>query len=155
MAVWGKYLFVPDPALPTGESLEAVLKPPPGELTEIDLTTGGLVRLISGARYDFEVPEGITVTGGDLFVADSAGNAITKVGPRTGRLVGVIGGPQYHFASPVGLAADDGHLRAVNQSGDSVTDIDLGPWVRGNLAAPDRVEGSHRNDHNLLLVSRP
>ena len=127
MAVWGKDIFVTDPALPTGKGLVAVLNPPAGALTEIDATTGALVRRISGARYDFHVPDGIAVDGDVLYVADSAANAVTEVDPRTGRLVGLMSGAQYQFDSPQGLDVYDGHLFAVNQSGDSVSDIDLGP----------------------------
>jgi outer membrane protein assembly factor BamB len=127
MAAWDQDIFVTDPALPTGKGLVAVLHPPAGALTEIDATTGALVRRISSARYDFQVPEGIAASGDDLFVADSGANAVTEVDPRTGRLVDVMSGVQFQFDSPQGLAVYGGHLFAVNQSGDSVTDIDLGP----------------------------
>jgi hypothetical protein len=114
-------------ALPTGSGLVPVVYPPAGALTEIDAATGRLLRRISSARYDFGVPEGITVSGDDLFVADSGADAVTEVDAATGRLLRVMTGAQYEFDSPQALATYDGHLFAVNQSGDSVTDIHLGP----------------------------
>jgi hypothetical protein len=127
MVVMGNHLFVTDPALPTGPGPVAVSGPPAGAVTEIDAATGRVLRRISGPSYDFQVPEGIAVAGGDLFVADSASNAVTEVDPLTGRAIRVFSGPEYHFESPVGLTVYGDHLFAVNQSGDSVTDIDLGP----------------------------
>jgi hypothetical protein len=135
VAAWGDDLFVADPgffitvtdgAAPAGTSLSAVSKPPTGSLTEIDATTGALVRRISGARYDFQAPEGITAAGDDLFVADSGASAVTELDARTGRLVRVMSGAQYHFDSPQGLAVYGGHLFVVNPLGDSITDINLG-----------------------------
>jgi hypothetical protein len=96
-------------------------------VTEIDAPTGRVVRRIAGPRYDFQVPEGIAVAGGDLFVADTASNAVTKVDPTTGRLMSVLSGPEYNFDSPAGLSVYGDHLFVVNQSGDSVTDIGIRP----------------------------
>ncbi|HUC13938.1 MAG TPA: PQQ-binding-like beta-propeller repeat protein, partial [Acidimicrobiales bacterium] len=127
MTLWGNDLFVTNPALPTGKGLVAVLNPPAGSLTEIDATTGRMVRRISGARYDFHAPEEITAVGNDLFVADSGANAVTEVDPSKGQLVGVLSGSQYQFESPVGLDVYGDHLYVINESGDSVTDIDLRP----------------------------
>jgi hypothetical protein len=127
MAIWGNDLFVTGPALPSTNGLVAVGNGPTGSLTEIDARTGRLLRRISGARYDFQAPEAISVAGNDLFVADSGANAVTEVGPSTGKLVRVLSGAQYEFDSPVGLDAYGDHLYVINESGDSVTYIDLAP----------------------------
>jgi len=127
MAIWGNDLFVTGPALPsTKNGLVAVANSPTGSLTEIDATTGRLLRRISGARYDFQAPEAIVVAGNDLFVADSGANAVTEVSPSTGELVSVLSGARYEFEEPAGLDVYGDHLFIINETGDSVTDVDLG-----------------------------
>jgi hypothetical protein len=112
--------------LPTVKGLAAVLNPPEGSLTEIDATTGQLLKRISGHRYDFQVPEDITDVGNDLFVADSGADAVTEVDAFSGLPVRVMSGPQYQFSTPIGLDVYGNHLHVINETGDSVTDVDLG-----------------------------
>jgi hypothetical protein len=50
-------------------------------LTE-DISTKGLVRVISRSRYHFDAPNG-SLYGNHLFVASSSGNSVTEVGALT------------------------------------------------------------------------
>jgi hypothetical protein len=74
-----------------------------------------LVRRISGARYDFGEPVGITAAGNDLFVGDDSANAVTEVDPRTGKLVRVFSGAPYAFESPVGPDVYGDHLYVITR----------------------------------------
>ena len=87
MAVAGPNLFVVDNG---GNSV-----------TEVDIATGALVRVISAARYRFNNPDTLAVDGQDLFVAnqgvplsppDSATHlgSVTELDTVTGALVRVI-----------------------------------------------------------------
>ena len=70
-------------------------------VTEIDTSTGKLVRVMSGRAYHFNFPDALIVRGEDLFVANSYdndgsltgnGNSLTEINAETGRVVRVISG---------------------------------------------------------------
>ena len=42
-------------------------------LTELNASTGALVRVVSGPAYEFSVPDAMAVSGHDLFVANNGG----------------------------------------------------------------------------------
>ena len=46
-------------------------------VTEVDASTGSLVRVISGSSYKFDYPVAIAAVGSDLFVANSGGQSVT------------------------------------------------------------------------------
>ena len=48
-------------------------------VTELDISTGALVRVVSGPAYRFNDPDALAVTSGDLFVANYAGNSVTEI----------------------------------------------------------------------------
>ena len=48
-------------------------------LTEINTSTGAMVRVISGAAYRFSEPVAIVPSGDDLFVGNVSGNWITEI----------------------------------------------------------------------------
>jgi len=61
-----------------------------GSITEVDASTGAIVRVISGPAYHFDQPKSVGVTGNDLFVANLG--SVTEVDASTGSLVRVITG---------------------------------------------------------------
>jgi carbonic anhydrase len=61
-----------------------------GSVTELNASTGALVRVVSGSVYKFNHPCAMAVAGGDLFVANVAGNSVTEVDASTRALVRVI-----------------------------------------------------------------
>jgi hypothetical protein len=65
MAVSGHDLFVANGA---GNSL-----------TELDASTGALVRVISASSYRFNGPVAMAVSGHDLFVANGGGRSVTEL----------------------------------------------------------------------------
>jgi hypothetical protein len=60
----------------------------PGSVTELDASTGALVRVVVGPQYEFNYPYTLAVNGDDLFVAD--GFSVTELDTSTGRLVRVL-----------------------------------------------------------------
>ena len=68
-----------------------------GSITELNASTGALVRVLSAPEYHFDVPDAVTLSGPYLFVANLAshltnfGNTgpglVTEVAAATGALV--------------------------------------------------------------------
>jgi hypothetical protein len=70
-----------------------------GSVTEVNASTGALVRVISGPQYQFNPndrggPDALALRGADLFVATFGGYSVTEVNASTGALVRVISGPK-------------------------------------------------------------
>ncbi|HMK95929.1 MAG TPA: hypothetical protein VK425_00190 [Acidimicrobiales bacterium] len=99
----------------------------PGAITQIEATTGTLIRVIRGARYELKGESAMASLGGDLYVADTAADAVTVIDPATGVPRRVLSGSEYGFAAPDGLATWGDHLYVANGEGQTVTDIELGP----------------------------
>ena len=72
-------------------------------VTELNASTGALVRVISGPRYNFFGPSALALRGPDLFVANYYGGQVTELNASTGTLVRVISGAAYKFYEPVAL----------------------------------------------------
>ena len=90
-----------------------------GSVTEVDATTGALVRVLSAQKYAFSGPSALAVVGPDLFVAsndDFTGGfgSVTEVDISTGALVRVISSPSYGFAEPIAMVADHDDLFVAN-----------------------------------------
>jgi hypothetical protein len=80
-------------------------------ITEIDAITGDLVLTESASKYGFDDPMALTVTGGDLFVANNGNNSVTEANIATGTLVRIL---TTSIGSPDGIAAGDGHVWVVD-----------------------------------------
>ena len=84
-----------------------------GSVTEFDVLTGTVVRVIAGPAYRFRQPDAIVLSGGDLFVANSWGGWITELNAATGRLVKIISGNTYPgpmlliYDGPMVLSGED------------------------------------------------
>jgi outer membrane protein assembly factor BamB len=95
-----------------------------GSVTEINVSTGALVRVASGRAYRLSNPIAMAVVGGNLFVANGRGNSVTELDASTGALVRVVTGGAYKFSGPFGMAVAGDDL--------FVTDYGVEPDVEGN-----------------------
>jgi outer membrane protein assembly factor BamB len=115
-------------------------------LSEIDASTGALVRVIS-SPYQFKGPDAMAVAGAKLFVMNGSGNSLTEINASTGALVRVISGPAYSLYDPsaVAVAGDDlfvasdprngldpGSLTEINASTGALVRIISGPAYQFN-----------------------
>jgi hypothetical protein len=96
-----------------------------GSVTELNASTGNLVRVISGSTYQFHTPEGIATGGGYVWLTNSNGNSVTELRASDGSLVRVIPAVANE---PGRIAADRTHVWVVNGQfgnvvGGSITEI--------------------------------
>ncbi|HET9060137.1 MAG TPA: hypothetical protein VFN61_09475, partial [Acidimicrobiales bacterium] len=122
LAVSGPYLFVGNGGY-TNANLNTV--------AEVQISTGKVVRVLSGGQYDFDSPFALAVSGPDLFVANMNGGygnhgSVTEVDISTGAPVRYITGPAYHFNSPSSLAVAGPHLFVADYGADPFNAAQLG-----------------------------
>jgi DNA-binding beta-propeller fold protein YncE len=60
-------------------------------VTELNASTGSLVRVLSGHRYGFDNPIALAVVGKTIWIANGAGNSVTVVSSSTGAFVRYLG----------------------------------------------------------------
>ena len=130
-------------------------------VTELNLSDGSLVRVISGSTYDFNLSAALVAHGSHLWVANS--NSITELNLSDGSLVRVISGASYDFSNPEALVAYGSHLWVANYNGGSVIELTLsdGSLVRTisgstqGITAPHALvaDGSHLWVANSTSVS--
>jgi hypothetical protein len=94
-----------------------------GSVTEVDASTGALVKVSYGARYRLDAPVAMVLRGSDLFVANGGNNSLTEIDASTGALVRVVSGPAYQFDEPSAMVRDGNNLFVANQDGSSVTKL--------------------------------
>ncbi len=95
-----------------------------GSITEVDASTGAIVRVISGLAYHFDEPKSLGLSGGDLFVANYA--------PGSGQLLRTERQRLGHRDRCIDGGAREGYLgQAVRLGGASGRDIDGGPPLCG------------------------
>jgi uncharacterized small protein (DUF1192 family) len=82
-----------------------------GSVTEVNATTGALIRVITASRYDLYRPAAITTRGSTVWIANSYFNgngtntsSVTEIDARTGALIRVITAGQYQLYGPTGIA---------------------------------------------------
>jgi hypothetical protein len=92
-------------------------------LTELDATTGALVRVVAGSQYAFNHPWTLALAGGFLWVTNPDGNTVTEVNPADGSLVRVLSGANYQFNAPRGMSSFMGHVWVANEFGNTLTEI--------------------------------
>lgn len=126
LAVHGDDLFVANSRLLTPVLAEGIDLPFGGSVSEVDVATGQLVRVISGARYAFSEPQSLAVIGDDLFVTDPGDNSVTEVNMATGLPVQVLTGRSFGFIGPYDAAVWRQHLYVSNLLGGTVSDVNLG-----------------------------
>ena len=110
-----------------------------GSVTEVSTTSGRLLGVASGAADGFDVPTGLTVAAGRVFVTNSASNSVTVLSASTRALVTVLSDPSFGFSTPMGVAFDGTNVWVTNQGDESVTELSpntlgaLNVLVSGNL----------------------
>ena len=50
-----------------------------GSVTELNASTGSLVRVLAGSPYNFVDPDGMALSGDDLFVANAGDGSVTEL----------------------------------------------------------------------------
>lgn len=112
-------------------------------LTEVDATTGALVRRLSGRSYGFNQPDAVTPDGTHLFVANAGGRSVTEIGTASGSLVRVISASKFRLSHPLRLVADGAVMFVLNRTG-SLTEIQVatGSLLRVISASEARSNGA-------------
>jgi hypothetical protein len=96
-------------------------------VTEIDASTGKMVKVISGPAYRFDDLAAVAIGDGRLFVVSAFSalgkgpGLVTEIDAATGKMVKVISGSGYHFAAPGAIVVDWPKLFVANS--DSVTEF--------------------------------
>jgi DNA-binding beta-propeller fold protein YncE len=88
-------------------------------VTEINATTGALIRVITARRYQLDWPTGIATTGDRVWVANGA--SVTEVNATTGALIRVITARRYQLNGLVGIAATGKTVWVANSGGNDQT----------------------------------
>lgn len=91
-------------------------------LTEIDESTGDLVRVIAGSDTGLDFPLALASDGGRLWVANDEGNSVTEIDESSGRLLKVLRGPAYGFDAPCAFAVEGNDLWV---AGTSLTELSI------------------------------
>lgn len=84
-------------------------------VTELDATTGGVLRVLSAPRYGFQTPSAITYEASRLWVANEFGGprhvgSVTEISAKTGGLIRVVWGKRYGLHDPLAIAAGAGRI---------------------------------------------
>lgn len=127
------------------------LKRPTGSVTEINASTGALVRRLSGVRYQFWDVGGMAVSGDHVFLLNVFGRSLTEFRASTGNLVRVIAGASYGFSAMDAIAVSGPRLFVANfTAGITVIDASTGAPLEVDSApqfgfdAPDAIAvGGH------------
>ena len=135
-----------------------------GSLTEVRASTGALVRVVSGARYQwFDTPSAMLADGPELFVASGAffgrTGSVTEVDASTGALVKVSYGARYRLDAPVAMVLRGSDLFVANGGNNSLTEIDAstGALVRvvsGPAYQFDEPSAMVRDGNNLFVANQ-
>jgi hypothetical protein len=99
----------------------------PGSVTEVNATTGALVRVISGPAFRFYYPFDVLAAGPDVFVGNlglpsGKTGGVTVLDASTGAVVQVLKGPVSH---PIAMAVAGNELVVANNTTGSVIEMEL------------------------------
>lgn len=99
-------------------------------VTELNVATGQVMRVINGGTGSFDWPMGIAVTGADVWVANLNGNSLTEINESTGAVLRVISGDGLN--GPVSLCVFNKKIWVTNLYGDAVTVLNVknGTFIR-------------------------
>lgn len=97
-------------------------------VTELDASTGSLVKVISRPRDEFNAPWAIASDRTHVWVANAGSNSVTELSASNGHLLKVLSSPIYGFDEPAGIAVEGGRVWLANECGNpSPTDGCPGP----------------------------
>ncbi len=123
LAISKGHLFVVEG--PTGASLDGA-SPGGRSVTEYDVRTGAVLRVISASKYRLDETDAVQTVGGDVFVSSGYPGPVyrlTEIDGSTGALVRVISGRKYHL-NEIGDVTPHGHdLFVANGGNRSVTEL--------------------------------
>jgi hypothetical protein len=132
-------------------------------VTEINETTGVVVRVLDAYSFNFTDPEALGCSGNDLWVVDKGtatmpgkGDGVTEINASSGHLVRFISSPAYEFDAPDAIAVGRSHVWIASgatplqpptqegATGNSVTELNA---TNGSLV---RVIGGSKDKLNYL-----
>ena len=111
-----------------------------GHVTELNASTGAVIRVVSSLDFDFDTPDTIAADGPDIWVANQNGNSgkdsVTELDAATGKILRTI--PYDALPDPGFIYADGAHIWvASSNDGDS-----SGPAVCGSVTELDADTGA-------------
>jgi hypothetical protein len=68
----------------------SVANDPYPALTEINTSTGSLIRVVQGQGYDFKNCTDVVDEGSDFWVANDGSNSVVEVDGKTGKLIRLV-----------------------------------------------------------------
>jgi 6-phosphogluconolactonase (cycloisomerase 2 family) len=92
-----------------------------GSVTELDATTGRVIRVITAQTVPFDEPTAIAVSGSHVWVANLDYSSIVELDASNGSLVRLIRANSLN--QPLSMAVDRDHLWVANYFGNSVTEL--------------------------------
>jgi len=88
-------------------------------LTELNASNGSFVRFVNADADGISSPDGITVSGGHLWVANGLGGSVTELNATDGSLVRVVSSSADKMSGPAGIAVSEGHVWVGNTTADN------------------------------------
>jgi hypothetical protein len=119
-----------------------------GSVSEMNSSSGKLVRVIKGAKYHLVNPVSITSSGDTILVLNAghgATGSITEISARTGALVRTISGASFALDNPAAFTVSGSDVFVADEGNNSVTEVNVanGALVRvvsgEGLDAPDGI----------------
>jgi hypothetical protein len=120
-------------------------------VTELDASTGALVKVIDATKDKFDGPSAISSDRTHVWVANEYSNSVTELNASTGARVKVIDAAKFGIFGPDGVDSDGTHVWVTSFEGNSVTELNAstGALVRvisgDGLSQPEGVssDGTH------------
>jgi hypothetical protein len=110
-----------------------------GNVTELNASTGAVIRVVSSLDFDFETPDTVAADGPDIWVANqndqSVKDSVTELDAATGKILRTI--PYSALPDPGFIYADGDHIWVANNDSGS-----NGPYVCGSVEELDANTGA-------------
>jgi outer membrane protein assembly factor BamB len=116
-----------------------------GSVTELNASTGQVIRIITAQTAPFDEPTAIAISGGRVWVANLDYSSIVELNASSGAVVRTIRANSLN--QPLAMAADHDHLWVANFFGNSVTEI------KKSTGAVVRVIGARFNDPGGIAIA--
>jgi hypothetical protein len=116
-----------------------------GSVTELNASTGQVVRIITAQNAPFDEPTSIAISGSHVWVANLDYSSIVELNASTGAVVRLIRANSLN--QPLSMAVDHYHLWAANFFGNSVTEF------KKSTGAVVRVIGAGFNDPGGIAIA--
>ena len=111
-----------------------------GTVTELNATTGELIRTVSVKRHGITGLDAVSVDANDVWVMADGGSRIAELSSRTGKVVLVHRGRE-NFAESSGMALSDGHLWVASpEISDGVIERNAMTGIKIRTITPTKLE---------------